>query len=87
MVIFWHLVFQPALSFDSSHATGSGGGDRLPEDWVLNIAAGEDAGDIRPGRTGLGSNVAEVVEFDLTAEDLRVGIVADCDKQTVNVQL
>src|SRR5688500_12816161 len=43
------LGFEPALGVDGGHATGAGGGDRLPVGVVLHVAAGEHARDVRPG--------------------------------------
>ena len=54
---------------------------------ILHVATGKDAGNVRSGRIGLGPDVAQVVEIDLSLEDLGVGIVPDRNEKTVHVEL
>ena len=54
----------------------AGGGDRLPVDVILDVAAGEHAGDARL-RAVVRDDVAVRVELELAAEERRVRRVAD----------
>src|SRR5438093_10346720 len=69
------LRFEPALGVDRGHAAHSGGGDRLAVGVVDVVAAGEHAFDRRP-RTVVHADVSEVVELELSLEDLRLRVVA-----------
>ena len=44
------VVLEPALGVDGGHAARAGGGDRLAVGVVLDVAAGEDALDVRRRR-------------------------------------
>src|SRR5437868_4409062 len=81
------LVFQPALCFDRRHASGSGSRDGLTENRILNIAAGKDAGNIRPRGAGLRLDVALFVEVDLSLEDLGIRIMANGNEQSIDGQV
>src|SRR5262249_19456929 len=58
-------VFQPALGFDCRHASGSGGRDGLPEYRILNVAAGEDAGNAGACGIRLRPDVPAVIQINL----------------------
>ena len=73
--------FQIPFTINRRHATTSGGGDCLAVDVVLDIAAGEDAGDVGPG-TLAGDKIAVLVHFNLSLEELRVGIMTDRHKKS-----
>jgi len=64
------------LGFDRGHAAGAGRGDRLPITRVHDVAAGEDAGDVR-ARAAVGQDIAVRVELDLAFKNFGVGLVAD----------
>src|SRR5688572_19521997 len=80
-------VFQPAFGFDGRHAAGTGRRDGLAKDRILNVATSEDTGNIRPGRTGLRSDITQIVQIDLPPENLGVRVMPNSDKQTVDGQV
>ena len=56
------LILQKPLRVDRGHAAAAGGGDRLAVNVILDVAAGEDAGDV--GLTALvGEDVAGGIEI------------------------
>ena len=80
-------MLQPTLGLDGGHATGPGGGDSLPEDGILNIAASEYAWNVRSSGVGVRLDVPLFVEIDLAFKDVGVWIVADRYKQAIDIQL
>ena len=80
-------VAQVPLGVEGAHAAGAGGGDRLAVGVVDDVADGEDAGQVGPGRAGLGDDVAVLVGVDLALDDLRAGDVADRDEGAVGLDV
>src|SRR6187402_2508436 len=76
-------VAQVPLGVEGTHAAGAGGGDGLAVGVVDDVADGEDAGEVGPGRAWLGEDVALPIGLDLTLDDLRLGDVADRDEGAV----
>ena len=54
--------------------------DRLAVGVVDDVADGEDAAEVGPGRAGLGDDVAVLVGLDLAGDDLRARHMADRDE-------
>src|SRR5438094_80635 len=81
--------FEEALRVDRRHAARAGGGHGLTVARVLRIAASEHSGDARGRRLAPGHEVAPLVHLELTAEELRVGLVpyGDEDSVAANVPL
>ncbi len=75
-------AFEVALGLDRRHRPAAGGGDRLAEMGVLDVAGGEDPGDAGGGVVA-GDDVALFVQFQLAAEKLGIGGMADGDEQPV----
>src|SRR3954467_12600479 len=67
---------QMVLGVDRRHAARSRGGNRLPVDVVLDIAAREDAGDAGL-RAVVGDDVAVLIELDLATEQRGIRRMAD----------
>src|SRR4051812_46273221 len=78
---------QPALGVDRRRGAGAGGGDGLPVDVVDHVATGEDAVDVGPGGRVLDLDVAGVVQFELSGEQLAARVVPDGDEDTGDRQL
>src|SRR5439155_856208 len=79
---------QPAFGIERGHASGAGGGDRLPVVIVGDVSGGEDPLDtgVRPlGRCPL--NVPFLVELELAPEEISIGGVADGGKVATRGQL
>ena len=74
-------VAQVPLGVEGAHAAGPGGGDRLAVGAVDDVADGEDAGEVGPGRAALGEDVAVLVGVDLAGDDLRFRDVPDRDER------
>src|ERR1035437_2880218 len=68
---------EQALAFERGHAAGAGGGDRLLEDGVLDVAGGEDAVYVRRRRVRLGDQEAGLVMLEHVDEQGGVGVVPD----------
>ena len=79
------MLLEEMLSIESGHAAGASRGDGLAVARVLDIAAGVDAGDTG-GDAGSG-NVAVGMELELAGEEFGIGLVADGDKEAVDVAL
>ena len=75
-------TLQEFLCVYGRHAAGARGGNRLAIDVVLDVPAGEDAGDIGGGSLTR-DDVAVLIQFELPAEDLGIGLVADGDKEPI----
>src|SRR5215472_4982861 len=73
------MLFQELFNLESGHAAGAGGGDSLAVAAVLNVAAGEDAGDAGEN-TVFGFQIAVLVGVELALEDLGVGDVSDAEE-------
>jgi hypothetical protein len=75
------VLFEVLFDLEGGHAAGAGGGDGLTVAAVLDVSAGEDAGEklaIERGENVVaGDDVALGVEVDHAAEGFGVGDVAD----------
>jgi len=75
------VFFEVLLYFEGGHAAGAGGGDGLAVAAVLDVSAGEDAGDdfavLRGEDIVLCENVAVGVEVDHALKGLGIGDVAN----------
>src|ERR1035437_9289084 len=67
------LFRQPALGVDGGHAAAASGGDGLPVDMVLDVPAGEDAGNGGPAGALFHLQVAGLVHGQLAHEKARIG--------------
>ena len=76
-----------ALGVERGHRAGAGGGHRLAVCVVDDVTRGEDAGDVRPGRSWLDDEVPRRVVLELVEEEARVGIVADRDEEPLRGDL
>src|ERR1700677_2430129 len=78
------VFFEVLFYFEGGHAAGAGGGDGLAVAAVLDVSAGEDAGDDSAVDGGedvvLGEDVAVVVEGEHALEGGGVGDVADAEE-------
>ncbi len=74
------VLFEEFFGLEGGHAAGAGGGDGLSVAAVLDVAAGEDAGDTGQNVV-LGLDVAVIVEVDLAVEHFGVGLVADAEEE------
>ena len=79
------MLFEVLLHLQCSHAAGAGGGDGLAVAAVLDVSAGEDAGDAGEDVI-VRLDVSVGVEVDLSGEDGGVGDVSDAQKQTTDRQ-
>src|ERR1700691_3295414 len=79
--------FEPSLSIDRRHASSARGRDCLPINPISNVACGKDTVDISVGGTRLYFQIAEFIHVELIAKDLRVGLMADRDKNSVGTKL
>src|SRR3954449_10740354 len=70
-----------AFGVEGRRTAGAGSGDRLAVMVVDEVAAGEDAGQVRGRRGVCDERVALVVEIDLALDQLRAGVVPDGDEQ------
>src|SRR5581483_12511745 len=75
------LGLEPAFGVDGRRAPRTGCGDCLAVGVVLDVAAGEDAGDVGVGGLALGDEVAGVLHVEPALEEVGVGDVADGDEQ------
>ena len=79
------MFFEEFFGFEGGHAACAGGGDGLAVAAVLNVSAGEDAGDgravVRGKDVGMGEDVAVGVEVELAAKHFGVGDVADAEEE------
>ena len=73
------MFFQKPFRFHGRGAAGAGGGDGLAIAAVLNVAAGEDAGDVGEDEVA-GLQIAVLVHIELPDEHLRVGLVANAQE-------
>src|SRR5207249_3179667 len=80
------LRLEEPLRVDRGHAARAGGGHRLAVARVLDVAAGEDAGDVGLRRPWPGHDVAALVHLELAREELRVGLVADGDEEALGLE-
>ena len=76
------VVLEPVLDVECRHATRACSGDRLAVDVVLDVAAGEDAVDVRR-RAVVGDEVAVLVQVELSAKSDGVRRVPDRDEDAV----
>ena len=74
---------EPAFGLERRHAAEAGGGDRLAEDIVRDVAGGENAFDARRGRAGARQHVAVRLERELAAHQFARRRVADRDEDSV----
>src|ERR1700722_17794256 len=81
------LERQEALGLERAHAAHAGGGHRLAEDLVLDVAGGEHAGNVGRRRIRRGADVAFGVHVELAAEQLGRRGVADRDEHAVDREL
>src|SRR5262245_62055264 len=79
--------FEEALGVDRRHATCAGGGHGLAIARVLRITTSEYSGYARDRRLATGEDVAPIVHLELIAEELRVGLVPDCDEDSVDANV
>src|SRR5579872_41757 len=77
------MGLQEFLRVHSGHATGTCRSDGLAIGLVLDVAGSENAVDIRT-TTFVGLEVAGFIHVDLPAENFRVGVVTNADKETGN---
>src|SRR5882762_7624189 len=74
-------LFEVLFDLEGGHAAGAGGGDGLAVAAVLDVSAGEDAGEdlaVEGGEDVIGGlDVAVIVEVDEALEGGGVGNVAD----------
>ena len=80
-------MLEPPFRLDRGHTAAAGGGNRLPEYRVLNVATRKYAWNVGAGGGRLGFDVAELVKIDLAAEDFSIWIMADRDKEAVDLEL
>src|SRR5579875_494410 len=78
---------KPSLGVDRRHASRSRCGDRLAVNMVGNVARREHALDAGPRRAATHPDIAGFVHVELAAEDFRVRLVADRDKDRVGAEL
>mmetsp|Transcript_3975 Transcript_3975/g.11917 ORF Transcript_3975/g.11917 Transcript_3975/m.11917 type:complete len:334 (-) Transcript_3975:59-1060(-) len=74
---------QVMLHLDGRHAAGSGRGYSLPPLFVLAVAAGKDARNIRLGGVRLRDDVPLLVHINCALDDVRVWYVSDCKEKAV----
>src|ERR1700722_17096835 len=79
--------FEPSLGIYRRHASGARGGDCLPIDPIGNVACGKDAVDIGVSGSRFYFQIAEFIHIELITKDLRVGLMADRDKNSVGTKL
>src|SRR5262249_8902488 len=82
--------FEELLGVERRDAAAAGAGDGLTVDVVLHVPGGEHPGDAGRARVALASTARHDVpalHVDLALEDRGVRGVADCDEQSVNVEL
>src|SRR3954468_21988798 len=77
---------EPPLCVERSLAAGAGRGDGLAVDVVDQVAAGEDAVEVGPGRGCVDEHVTLVVEGHLTADELAARVVPDRHEQPGDVE-
>ena len=78
---------QEPLGVERGHRARAGRGDRLAIRVVDDVARGEDAGDVRRRRAGLGDQVPRSVVVELVEEELGVRVVADGDEEALRGDL
>src|SRR5579885_2449356 len=76
------LCFQEPLGFNRRHASGAGGGVRLPVGAVLHVAGMKYAFYAGPG-AAFGNDVSVLIQLNLTDKGRGVRDVADCDKESI----
>src|SRR5436190_17050760 len=79
-------VFQPAFRFNRRHASCTGGRDGLAKDRILDVAAGEHAGNVGARGIVMGLDVAVAVEIDLAFTNFSIGIVTDRNEEPVDLE-
>ena len=80
------MFFEVLLDFEGGHAAGARGGDGLAVAAVLDVAAGEDAGN--PGEdVVVGFDVAVLIEIELAGEHAGIGDVADAEKHAADAEV
>lgn len=82
-----HTFGQEAFGIQSRLTAASGGGNGLLITWIGNIARRKDTRHIGCGRIALRLNVAEFVQFNLALEDLGIGLMADSEEETVDIDI
>ena len=78
---------EPALGLERRHAAEPGGGHRLAEDVVGDVAGGEHAFNAGRRRAGRGLNISVRLQRDLAAHQLGRGRVTDGDEGAVKGQI
>src|SRR5437016_9620672 len=82
------LVRQPTPAVERGLAAGAGGGDGLAIDVIDDVAASEDALDVRHrGIAMRQDDVAALVELELPGVDARVRRVPDGNEQPLRLHL
>ena len=71
-----NVGLEPAFAVDCGHTPGSGGGNGLAVDVVLDVAAGKNAFDVGE-RAVVGHEVTVFVGGELTSEEVGVWPMAD----------
>src|ERR1700691_732672 len=74
------------LGLQRRHAAHAGGGHRLAQDLVLDVAGGEHAGNVGGGRIRLSDEIALFIHLQLALEQAGDRIVADGDEHAVATQ-
>src|SRR5437867_4278713 len=80
------LMLQPPFGFDRGHASSACRGNCLTEDRILNIATCKHSSHAGSRGIRLGLDVAVAIEIELPFENIRVGIVADRDEQSIDFE-
>ena len=75
------------LNLKRGAASGRGGGNRLPEPWILNITRREHSLDIRLRSLASGDDVPVLVGLDIFLEYVRVRMMPDGQKKSVDLDI
>src|SRR5690606_5848806 len=85
-----HLGFargQELLGVECAHTSGAGSCYGLTVNAVGSVAGSEYAFDIRAGCTGYHLNVSRFVQVEVVGEDIRIGLVSDCEEESLDGDL